>query len=470
MRTNGPWKLPMGHRDRIVLFWAKVILRFSWFRNNLYVKYPYTWSPSYSILLSFLGKKGALDTCVERSLQHPGLFSFTVTKQLMYGDTSKKLYGNGVSEHASTALSKAIGEMLEREITGLKDSNNDVITDCINNLGIKGDVLNPAQFHRFLPQQKKHFPELGVNNDTVISWVSGENLITNKKVFIPRHMTSWFFARKESSNIFSNPTTNGSALAFTKEEATTRGILEVVQRDAFFVHWLTGVPPNVIDQKTLSKDLRESVSLYEARGITLYILNTMTNILIPSVCVVAINREAAVRGIAISAASAFSFEEAIRDSLREMAVCSQTLSEELAPIDDVEPFISDLDKSTRLAYLRGEKRVNECMWFVSGESIPFDGLEKYTIENKSKDVAGELRSCLSILEKMGKDYYPVVYYPQNALQKDLGFFIAQVFIPKAFPLYLIEKFGTFDSNRLHEFAKYKGHKEWKITKTPHMFT
>ena len=39
---------------------------------------------------------------------------------------------------------------------------------------------------------------------------------------------------------------------------------------------------------------------------------------------------------------------------------------------------------------------------------------------KNDDVSG-LRSCLSVLEKQGKGYCPIVYRLKNSLQETLGF-------------------------------------------------
>ena len=52
----------------------------------------------------------------------------------------------------------------------------------------------------------------------------------------------------------------------------------------------------------------------------------------------------------------------------------------------------------------------------------------------------------------------------------MNFFVVKVFIPKAFPFYLLEKYGTFESDRLREFSEWKGVKDWKLSTLPHMFS
>lgn len=81
-----------------------------------------------------------------------------------------------------------------------------------------------------------------------------------------------------------------------------------------------------------------------------------------------------------------------------------------------------------------------------------------------------MQIVLRLLKGYGAEYYPVVYYPENSIQKKIGFYVAQVYIPKAFPFYLFEGYGTFDSDRLDDFAKSKNITNWALNPEPHMFS
>jgi hypothetical protein len=65
---------------------------------------------------------------------------------------------------------------------------------------------------------------------------------------------------------------------------------------------------------------------------------------------------------------------------------------------------------------------------------------------------------------------PVVYFPENQMQQELQYWVAQVYIPKAFPLYLLERYGTFDSSRLLDFAHSCGKDSFNLNPMPHMFS
>lgn len=177
--------------------------------------------------------------------------------------------------------------------------------------------------------------------------------------------------------------------------------------------------------------------------------------------------------VIVSGASDVAFELAVRQALLEIRMLSVQFFQEDRPgsavPDLAEPFVSALDRTTRPRYWRGKERVEAFRWFVSGGSITYEEACTYD-QSCSQDDGSRLRACLTTLKKQGRGYYPVVYRPKNELQNALGFFVVQVFIPKAFPLYLVEHLGTFESVRLQEFAESKGMTEWRLNPLPHMFT
>lgn len=478
MRKEGPWRLPIGVFDRIQLFFLSMVVKFSWFSSLLYVEYPYVWSPAYGIILSYLRREGLLDDIEEKNANVGGKFSFCARKSIYINERTRIISGQGIGSDSSLAFSKALGEIIERMISGLYDMNKEILTDFYLEVARKNQVFYPVKYHRFLDIQKESYRELQSKRDIPIDWVLGKNLITREKTYIPRQMTSWFGfgSARVFKNVLVHSTSNGCAGYFTREGAVLRGLLEVISRDAFLVHWLTMIPPGVIDQETLPKGVLEMIREFESRGVVLYVLD-VTTLHIPSVCVVAISEESSVPRIAVSGASAVTFEQAITDSLEEMVIlfseifqCAEGESS-FKPEPTVLPFISSMNKNRRPLYWRGKERVSEFEWFISGPSIGYNELYVHDLksEDEQTDDKEKLKMCLSVLEKQGEDYYPLVYFPQHPSQKALGFYVAQVYIPKAFPLYLLECYGTFDSDRLEEFVVSREKRDWVLNSQPHPF-
>ena len=473
MRRSGPWKLPLGAGDRVHFFFLSLMARFSWFSDALYVANPHTWSPSYSIIIAYLKRKGLFDDVVELSLRYRGYFSYYFRKNVPLNGKTWEITGQGVSEDRSLALSKSIGEMIERMVTGLHDENTNIMVASPDELLGAKPVLYPPIYHRFLEVQHATQKKLHQDKKSLISWVLGENILTKERTYIPRQMTSWFYGVRNGKEIMMNPTSSGSACYFSKEGALLRGLLEVTHRDAFMVHWLTQIPPKVIVRNTLPEKIQAMIRTFEDVGLSVYALD-ITSIPIPSVCVVLISDQSEIPQVVVSAASALTFEQSLHNALEEMMTCSSILfNEDGVQLKDAstvtDPFISNISKISRQLYWRGKEKVKKFEWFISGGKVSYEDLRKYEILSEEND-ADKLEKCVEVLKKMGADYYPVAYFPKNDIPANLGLHVAQVYIPKAFPLYLVEQYGTFDSDRLREFATSKGVAQWELNPLPHMFS
>lgn len=475
MMKFGPWKLPLGVGDFLHLFFLKIFAKFSWFSERLFILHVNEVSPSYSALLMYLKKNLFYDVFSERNLIFRGYSSFLFEKDVLIGGSVVKVTGQGVSEDVSTALSMAIGEMLERLISGVLDANKAIFLMAPIDVMGKYPVVYPPKYHNFLNVQKDMYKELNHNPKVKINWVKGENLITNQTTFIPRQMTSWLAEKRRFTNVVVHTTSNGSAGYFTKDGAVLRGLLEVVQRDGFLVHWLTTTPPQLVENSTLPQNIQKKIKDYEAFGISLYILN-VTSLSIPSIFVAVINRSSEVPQVVLSGSSSLTFDEAISGALKEVNIVSDMFyysPEEEAvkkfPSEDYKPFTSNLGKIERQLYWRGKEKVKKFEWFITGKKVSYQELCKQDLLTQDSDFV-KLRECLRVLRVYGEDYYPVVYSPKHKIQNALGYYVAQVYIPKAFPLYLVERYGTFDSLRLKDFTSSRNINKWELNKDPHMFS
>lgn len=470
MMKNGPWKIPLTIGDKFHLYFLSAVNRFSWLSDSLYILNPHAWSPSYSVLCLFLQKKGFFDNVSEINLPHKGHYSFFFEKNVTVYGKKGVISSKGVGSSKEIAFSKGLGEIIERVVTGFGDMNKNVLISSYEKIRVKHPAVYPPNYHRFLDVQKKTYRELHSSPERDTEWMLGENLITKKKTYIPRQMTLWFKRRNDFKNILQNPTSNGCAGYFTKTGASLRGLLEVVHRDSFLVHWLTTNPPEIIRQKSLPEDIREMINGFTEIGISIEVLNT-TSIPIPSITIVGISRYADEPRIAVSGASAVTFKEAIVAGLTEMMSLTWMFTTEkgLPNEKKVEPFISDLNMLNRQFYWRGKDKLEQFEWFLAGEEVSFQKISDGNLDCSEKDVS-KLQACLDVLKEMGEDYYPVVYCPTNKIQEETGFYLAQIYIPKAFPLYLSEYQGTFDSDRLRDFALSRGNKNFKLNPLPHMFS
>ncbi len=130
----------------------------------------------------------------------------------------------------------------------------------------------------------------------------------------------------------------------------------------------------------------------------------------------------------------------MQDALREMVLMSATMfyqgeanNRKKEPmLAEPQPFVSDLNEKTRQLYWRGPEKIQQFQWFLSGKQVSYAELCQKDLTSATDD-ATQLKACLSVLRKRGPDYYPIAYFPKHPIQAKLGFYIAQVYVPKAFP-------------------------------------
>jgi ribosomal protein S12 methylthiotransferase accessory factor len=471
MDKYGPWRIPLGISNRLRLYFLKLVSRYSWLADGLRIPHADDTDRTHATLFTYLKKNGLVDGMTEKALRHPGYVLCSVEKKLRVNGHVRHISGHGVAEDSMTAISKAFGEMLERIISGAYDVNPDILIAPPNELLKRFPALYPPQHHHFLDIQKERYRELQHDPSRPMDWMSGINLVTREKTYVPRHITSWFIKKHGTESPLMNATTSGSAGYFTKTGAILRGLLETIERDAFLVHWLTQIPPSIVMIQTLPGNIQEKIRQFESRGITVHVAD-VTALSIPSIIVIAINTETP--QIVLSGASRATFEQAIRHSLREMAISSemfyyQDAEKQIQQDTPDEPFVSTLGQISRQLYWRGPEKIQEFQWFLSGKRVSYAELCQRNLTPATDDAA-QLKACLDVLKKRGPDYYPIAYFPKHPIQAKLGFYVAQVYVPKAFPLYLLECQGTFDSDRLEEFAASKGISKWELNPLPHMFS
>ncbi len=182
---KGQWKLPFTRKDRLHLWLLKQVVRLSVFSKLLFVEHDHTVSPTYTLLLGFLRKQKIMDILYERDLHSQGYHSFYIQKFLNSNGKEHIVYGQGASPDRETALSIAMGEMLERAIGGWMDQNKNIIIESPAKLLENTPLVYPPQYHRFLDVQKEKYPELRHDASVPMRWVYGKTSLPKKLLSFP---------------------------------------------------------------------------------------------------------------------------------------------------------------------------------------------------------------------------------------------------------------------------------------------
>ena len=148
----------------------------------------------------------------------------------------------------SDALLGGIGEFMERYLACLaffRDfMRGRIIYASAAHWEREGkDHLGPDTIHLFASQQYQlaSFPFRPFTQNTVIGWVEG-NTLHGKPVLVPAQLVYMLHHPWEEEEVITYPTSGGLSFRPTRDAAIYHGMLEILERDAVNLFWVSGVP------------------------------------------------------------------------------------------------------------------------------------------------------------------------------------------------------------------------------------
>ncbi len=475
----GSYRLPLSFKDKFWILFIKLFINSlplaPIFINEAGI--PIKWQ----LLLSYLYKykisrtQSFEDGYIENGFL-PGLSCvrlYSNNDNSNTGGIKKTVLGMGVSENLETAMSKAVGELLERVFLSryfldIKESFS--IKDLINK---KKVFFNPSELNGFLSFQKEKDKRLSFNDGTKFYWTKCNNLLSNEEVLLPTQIIFWAYDHKKAEEecVLGPSTTSGSGAFFSKKKAILSAIYEAVQRDAVLIYWLNLLSPNIIANETIPDQfLKENIAFLNNLNIDIFFLDVTSDICIPTIVCVMLDRNENDVSIHFAAASGFDTIEVLKSAFFECRVIHQSFINDSPFLLDEEtyiPFISnEINKRERILFWRGEKAYEKFKFFLSGERKSYDYFMKKGRFFNSEDC--EYSYVLNLFRNKGDGYEIYTYMPKNKILDDLGYHVAKVVIPRLIPLYLLESLATVNAVRLKEVPELLGHKSSdKLNPWPH---
>ncbi len=237
--------------------------------------------------------------------------------------------------------------------------------------------------------------------------------------------------------------TNGCAAGKNYEEATVNAILEVIERDALLIRWISKIPPNQIDPTTLPEDFLSKKIMLDliSRGISAHLLNLTLDIEVPiyGVCLID-SREGVYAGFGSSAG--FNHDTCITKAINE-ALNSLEITESF------DEFSLSSEINRKIASWKG-KKVDSLGWFLSGATSLFSFKEREITGNRLDFLIEKIKSTNSLEESK---IYVASYSPRFRLKKVS---VVKVFITGLVPFFLNESAALLNIPRLVEACKRQG--------------
>lgn len=288
-----------------------------------------------------------------------------------------------------------------------------------------------------------------------------------------RHFFDYIPSQKEPLLRWSVST--GLATGKSYAEATAKGLLEIIERDAFMLTYINKISPPRISLEYLAKQdekLREILRSFKRYRLEVHLLELPTDFSVNIILAVIIDRSEIGPALCVGARAGFSLRDCVVDSLSEalkirlgnrkrendsnnhnLSAVQQRI-EYWSKLENL-PGIQFLLDSPSLKYLELDKNFYDC----SGE----DDIAR------EKRFATELEHLKAQLRKTGIEAYSQSITPKKI--EDLGLKCVYVLSPQLQPLHLDERIPYLGGKRISSVPKKLGYSPAeKLNTLPHPFT
>src|SRR5262249_33779226 len=144
------------------------------------------------------------------------------------------------------AVLKAVGESVERYCAALCDEQELVLATYDE---LEEDAVPPERFALFSERQYREpgFPFAPLTRETPVRWVRGHSLVHDRPTRVPAQFVYVPYRRDPLEPPLRQLISTGLAAAPTLAWATYRGMVEMIERDAFSIVWHNRLPRPHID-------------------------------------------------------------------------------------------------------------------------------------------------------------------------------------------------------------------------------
>jgi ribosomal protein S12 methylthiotransferase accessory factor len=219
---------------------------------------------------------------------------------------------HGAAPDARDARTLAIVEALERytglapPLPGLHATHAELGDRAL--LPTLLPLFSPAQYAR------PHFPFQPFHPERELRWSRGYNLTRRREVWVP---TSAVWYGYDDSLL--GECSSGVAAHSSRGSALLNGALELIERDAFMIHWLHRiVPPRVPIERLNSEAARRLASAVTGSGYELHVLDLTTDLQVPVRLAIGVRDDGQKPALRLGAGADLDGDRATEKALKEL--------------------------------------------------------------------------------------------------------------------------------------------------------
>lgn len=374
-------------------------------------------------------------------------------------------YGKSAASTEERAQLKALGEGVERYSASVYDKNK-LLLSTFNKIRMPAlsceDILSYSDkfYCNHLNYKKFH-------NDLSIRWTEAVDLATNEKVYVPAAMVYLPYQINDQENKIIQNISTGLASHVTYENAATNAICEVIERDAFMIHWRRLITPPKIDISTLPNNLQTILDNYRKCGFEISLYNITTDIKVPTIIALMESQRLDQPPLILSGACSLLTENAILSAIEELDLAREHSYNILKKDKLVGLSSPELVRTNKDHMLFWHCKENlQYINFIknSDQFISFDKLSKLDIAASPST----LKILVNRVQDVGLDIYIADITSSDIASYGLS--VVRAIIPKAHPLSFGYGYEEFNCPRLDTVPNYLGiNNSAKLNLIPHPF-
>ncbi|BBD60309.1 hypothetical protein NIES2109_31060 [Nostoc sp. HK-01] len=362
-------------------------------------------------------------------------------------------YGVGRGMTDEQAIFGAVGEAVERYCGSIVDYRQLIVSSYAD---LSHPAVHPPAFFSFSDNQYSdpNFPFPAFDQLTQTSWITAISLTSNQQVLVPAFMVYFDWDSNQPGDYVLPVTSNGMASGPTLEFAAYSGLCELIERDAFIITWLNRLPAPRIYFAHRPGIETEILRNYARFGIELVTFYLTTDINIPVVMAMLIDRSGRSPAVATGLGCHLDGSIALRKAIFEVcqarfgdierkangAGANLNQYEDVQNLDDHSAFFYKTARLCELEFL-----------FEHENYLTVEDLPTYP----SSAEAEKLRTVITRLHSVGAEPYLVeITTPDVA---SLGFRVVRTLASELVPIYFGHGLEPLGTRRLFEVPKRLGY-------------
>lgn len=388
----------------------------------------------------------------------------------------------------AATLWPALGESIERYFVEQphlqKNEHRDSAWNQLS--GPKADIFNIAGFDAQFRKKSLRNVSLEYSKDTVFRWVKAVELTKNIQIWTPLQFFSFSHVLqnvwrdgtgdlKQKEPLLATIITTGAATAHDKATATFRGLLEVIERDAFIIYWLNQISADRIDPTTFKEERFETLFALAAQyRLEVHLLYLKTDVPVHTVCAAVVDRSGIGPAVTVDAKTGTNLSDVAYAALHSKIAQRGTSRENMKTWTGSVPDISEtekIDHAKRIQLWYQKQQLPNFEHFITGE---LKNADQFPVYDYKGDTGDDLQTILKWFKE--KEYEVLCRELVSPEVKHMteGLTVVMVKVPKMQPLYLEEWLRSTGGSRLREVPKMLGHevdetKEDPFCVIPHPF-